>query len=166
MSVVVRGRVWKFGDEVSTDSIIPAFALSLPWEERKKHMLVAHEKFNKGCQQGDVIVAGRNFGCGSAREEAPDFLRRLGVGCVVAETFSRLFFRNCIAIGFPVMACKGVSEIFSEGDTLELNLETAQIKNISTEKEIKGPSLPPDLLAIIESGGVLGQLKAEKKQAG
>jgi 3-isopropylmalate/(R)-2-methylmalate dehydratase small subunit len=164
MGIIVTGKVWKFGDEVSTDSIIPAFALSLPWDERKKQMLLVHETFNSSCRPGDVIVARKNFGCGSAREEAPESLTRLGVGCVVAESFGRLFFRNCISTGFPVMACKGVSEIFSEGDTLELNLEEARMRNITTGKEIKGPTLPPDLLAIMESGGILEQLKAEKRQ--
>ena len=163
MSTLVRGRVWKFGDSIPTDFIAPGFALALPWEQRKKHILYVHKAFTEQCQRGDVIVAGANFGCGSAREEAPADLKQLGIGCVVAESFARIFFRNCIAVGFPVMACKGVSSIFNEGEEIELDFENAQIRNLTSGKELKAPPLAPDLINIIKGGGILEQLKAEKK---
>ena len=163
MSTLVRGKVWKFGDGIPTDHIAPGFALALPWEQRKKQILYVHKAFTEQVQPGDVIVAGTNFGCGSAREEAPADLKQLGIGCVVAESFARIFFRNCIAVGLPVMACKGVAGIFNEGDELELDFENAKVRNLTSGKELKGPPLAPDLVKIIKGKGILELLKAEKK---
>lgn len=165
MSIIVTGKIWKFGDGVPTDHIAPGFALALPWEQRKKHILYVHKAFTEQCQPGDVIVAGTNFGCGSAREEAPADLKQLGIGCVVAESFARIFFRNCVSVGLPVMACKGVSGIFAEGERLELDFENACVKNLTTGKELKGPPLAPDLINIIRRGGILELLKSEKQVA-
>lgn len=165
MSIMITGKVWKFGDDITTDYMAPGFALKYPWEERKKHILHIHKAFTEGCQSGDVIVGGKNFGCGSAREEAPADLKQLGIGCVVADSFARIFFRNCVAVGLPVMACKGVSEIFEEGDQLELDFENARVKNLSTGKEIKGPQLPQDLINIVKHGGILALLKSESQPA-
>jgi len=163
MGMIVTGKVWKFGDSIPTDFIAPGFALALPWEERRKHILHVHKTFAQQCQPGDVIVAGSNFGCGSSREEAPADLRQLGIGCVVAESFARTFFRNCVAIGLPVMSCKGVSGMFKEGDRLELDFENAQVRNLTTGQELKGPPLAPDLVNIIRRGGILELLKSEKQ---
>ena len=162
MSIIVRGEVWKLGDNVSTDYIAPGFALDKPWEERKKHILHTHKAFAEGFQPGDVLVARNNFGCGSNREEAPADLRRLGAGCVVAESFDRTFFRNSIAIALPVMACRGVSEIFEEGDILELDFENARVKNLTSGKEIQGPPLVQDLINIVKKGGIVALLKSDK----
>ena len=163
MSTLVRGRVWKFGDGIPTDHIAPGFALALPWEQRKKHILYVNKAFTEQARPGDVIVAGSNFGCGSAREEAPADLKQLGIGCVVAESFARIFFRNCISVGLPVLACKGVSSIFNEGDEIEVDFENAQVRNLTSGKELKGPPLAPDLVKIIEGKGILELLKSEKK---
>ena len=161
MSLIVTGKVWKFGDHISTDLLHPGFARRYPWEERKKYILHTHKAFTEECRPGDVIVAGANFGCGSSREEAPTNLQRLGIGCVIAESFARIFFRNCIAVALPVMGCKGVSNLFDEGDRLELDFENALVKNITTGKEIKGPSLAPELVDIVKKGGILPLLKSE-----
>ena len=166
MSIILKGKVWKFGDGITTDEMAPGFALTYPWDERKKNILLSHKQFAGGCQQGDIIVAGENFGCGSSREEAPIDLKHLGVGGIIADSFARLFFRNCIAMGFPVLAYKGVSKIFKDGDTAEVNYDDALIKNLSSGKEVKGLPLPPDLVEIMESGGVLEQLRKEKSSAG
>ena len=104
MGIIVRGKVWKFGDHINTDYMSPGFGREEPWEIRKKYILHIHKAFTEGCQPGDVIVAGNNFGCGSSREAAPANLKKLGIGCVVAESFGRIFFRNCIAVALPVMA--------------------------------------------------------------
>ena len=112
MSITVEGKVWKFGNDINTDYMAPSFSRTLDWEQRKKTILHIHSGFTEGFQPGDVIVAGANFGCGSSRELAPANLKQLGVGCVVAESFGRIFFRNSIAIAFPVLACPGVSESF------------------------------------------------------
>ena len=161
MGIIVRGKVWKFGDHINTDYMAPSFGREEPWEKRKKYILHIHKAFTEGCQPGDVIVGGNNFGCGSSRESAPANLKQLGIGCVVAESFGRIFFRNCIAVALPVMACKGVSALFSEGDQLELDFENAGVKNLTTGKEIKGPSLSPDLINIVRAGGILELLKRE-----
>ncbi len=161
MSITVRGKVWKFGDHINTDYMSPGFGREEPWEKRKKYILHIHKAFTEGCQPGDVIVAGNNFGCGSSREAAPANLKKLGIGCVVAESFGRIFFRNCIAVALPVMACKGVSALFSEGDQLELDFEKARVKNLTTGGEIQGPSLSPDLINIVRAGGILELLKRE-----
>ena len=159
MDIIVRGRVWKFGDHINTDYMAPSFAKVGPWEEQKKHILHIHKAFTEGCRPGDVIVAGKNFGCGSSRERAPENLKRLGIGCVVAESFGRIFFRNCIAIALPALACEGVSKFFDEGDQLELNFETAIAKNLTTGKEIRGSKLAPELIRIVKEGGLLASLK-------
>lgn len=158
MGIVITGKVWKFGDHVNTDYMHPSFASKYPWDELKKHILHIHKGFTRGCRPGDVIVAGKNFGCGSSREAAPDNLKRLGIGCIVAESFGRIFFRNCIAIALPVMACRGVSGIFQEGDTLELDFEKARVRNLTTGRELSGPTLPDDLLQIVRKGGILALL--------
>jgi 3-isopropylmalate dehydratase small subunit len=163
MSLIVRGKVWKFGDHINTDYMSPSFGIDEPWEKRKKYILHIHKAFTEEGQPGDVIVAGNNFGCGSSRETAPANLKKLGIGCVVAESFGRIFFRNSIAVALPVMACKGVSSLFAEGDQLELDFEKALVRNLTQNKEIKGPVLSPDLIKIVQAGGILALLKQESQ---
>jgi 3-isopropylmalate/(R)-2-methylmalate dehydratase small subunit len=161
MSMILKGKVWKFGDDISTDYLSPSFSMDEPWEERKKKILHIHEAFSKGWEPGDVIVAGQNFGCGSSRESAPANLKRMGIRCVVAESFARIFFRNCMAIAFPVTICKGVSQTFDEGDLLELDFENALVKNMTKGKELNGAPLHPELLKIIKNGGILNSLSCD-----
>lgn len=162
MNIIVRGRVWKFGDHISTDYMDPGFSRDQPWEKHKKNILHIHKSFTEDCKPGDVIVAGKNFGCGSSRETAPANLKRLGIGCVVSESFGRIFFRNSIAVALPVMGCEGISELFEEGDHLELDFDNSLVKNLTTGKEIKAPSLPLDLIDIVRKGGMLALLKSER----
>lgn len=164
MSIIVRGKVWKLGDDIYSDYMAPGFARKLPWEEGKKHILHIHPTFAERCQPGDVIVAGRNIGCGPSREEAASNLKRLGIGCVVAESFARIFFRNAIAFALPVMECRGVSELFEEGDELQLDFENSLVKNLTRGKEIRGPSLPPEVINIVRAGGIMEVLKHENQQ--
>lgn len=158
MSIIVTGKVWKFGDDINTDYMAPSFDPGKSMEEQKKKILHIHQGFVEGSRPGDVIVGGNNFGCGSSRENAPANLRFLGIGCVVAESFGRIFFRNCLAIAFPVMACKGVHDMFDEGDQLELDFENSLVKNLTKGTNIKGPALSPDLIAIVQKGGILKTL--------
>ena len=161
MSKILKGKVWKFGDDISTDYLSPSFGMDDPWEERNKQILHIHEAFSKGWEPGDIIVAGQNFGCGSSRESAPANLKRMGIGCVVAESFARIFFRNCMAIAFPVTICKGVSEAFDEGDLLELDFEKSVVKNVTHRKKLRGAPLHPELLNIIKRGGILESLSCD-----
>jgi len=116
-------------------------------------------RFAEKIRKGEIIVAGKNFGSGSSREVAPLLLKRLGVGAVVAESFARIFFRNAINIGLPVIECKGISEKIKSGDVLEINLETGTIKNVSRKENYAGTRLPKFLLEIIEAGGALKRLR-------
>jgi 3-isopropylmalate/(R)-2-methylmalate dehydratase small subunit len=163
MSLIISGKVWKFGNDINTDYMHPAFGRDEPWEKRKRYILHIHKRFTEDARPGDVIVAGDNFGCGSSREGAPANLKRLGIGCVVAESFGRIFFRNCIAVALPVMACRGVSGLFSEGNRLRLDFETALLKNLTTGRAIQGLRLSTDLIDIVKEGGILELLKKEKR---
>ncbi len=163
MNLTVHGKTWKFEDDINTDYMSPSFTKAMQWEEAKGHILHIHKGFVAGFEPGDVIVAGANFGCGSSRQTAPENLKRLGVGCVVAESFARIFFRNSIAIAFPVLACPGIAEAFEEGDELELNFDRSLVKNLTQATEIQAAPLPPDLLRIVAAGGAQQLLREEAK---
>ncbi len=166
MSIVIEGKVWTFGNDVNTDYMAPSFTRDKEWEVVKPSILHVHSGFTAGFQPGDVIVAGTNFGCGSSRELAPANLKKLGVGCVVAESFGRIFFRNSIAIAFPVLACPGISSAFEEGDRMELDFEASRVKNLTQNTELEGAVLPADLVNIVASGGILEVLKQEALSGG
>jgi 3-isopropylmalate/(R)-2-methylmalate dehydratase small subunit len=161
MSVTINGKVWRFGSDVNTDYMAPSFLRDVPWEQAKKKILHIHPGFTEGFEPGDVIIAGENFGCGSSRERAPANLKKLGVGCVVAESFGRIFLRTSVAIAFPVLICRGVSEAFAEGERLELDYDRSLVRNVSRGTELQGTSLPPELVAILKAGGMMEILKKE-----
>ncbi len=160
---LIRGRVWKFGDNINTDAMAPGFAFKAPWEELKGLILHIHPRFVREAKPGDVIVAGNNWGCGSSREHAPSNLKRLGLGCVLAESFGRIYFRNSIALAFPSLVCPGVSQAFDEGDELELELGSARVTNTTTGKKLQGEVLSPDMLAIMAKGGLIATLRERLK---
>jgi 3-isopropylmalate/(R)-2-methylmalate dehydratase small subunit len=164
MSLVIKGRVWKFGDDINTDYMSPGFIKNQPWELAKKSILHIHPGFVAGFKPGDLIVAGENFGCGSSREAAPANLKRLEVGCVVAESFGRIFLRNSIAIAFPVLICKGISKAFDEGDQLELDFAQSLVRNVTRNTEIRGTPLPPELVRIVAAGGMMEVLKQDAQK--
>lgn len=161
---LIKGKAWKFGDNINTDVMAPGFALNAPWEELKKVILHIHPKFTQEARPGDVIVAGKNWGCGSSREQAPANLKRLGLSCIVAESFGRIFFRNSVALALPTIVCPGVSKAFEEGDELELDLESARVRNITRGKELQGEPLSRDMLAIIAKGGIIPALRERLKK--
>ena len=162
-TIVVDGKVWKFGEDINTDFMAPSFSKGMEWDQAKKTILHIHEGFTAGVRPGDVIVAGANFGCGSSRQQAPANLKMLGIGCVVAESFGRIFFRNSVAIALPVMACPGITEAFNEGDDLQLDFEKSVVKNLTQGTELKGAEMPEDLLKIVRAGGVMAVLKEEAR---
>jgi len=161
LKFVVRGRVWKLGDDVNTDLIIPGPYLML----RDMGLLASHvleeaiPNFAENVKPGDIIVAGKNFGCGSSREIAPALLKHLKVGAVVAESFARIFFRNAINLGLPLMECKGISKRVKQNQQLEVNIVLGEVRNLSTGETHKGTKLPDFLLEVIEAGGALEALK-------
>lgn len=169
MDQVIKGRVWKFGHNVDTDVITPGRYLSMPLEQLKAHVFEpANPDFAKKAGRGDLVVAGKNFGCGSSREQAVTALVTLGLGGVIAESFGRIFFRNAIAHGFPIMILDNAPEYFEEGDEAELDIEKATVKNITQGKMLQTAPLSRDLLENIQNGGILALLKAklQSRQAG
>jgi 3-isopropylmalate/(R)-2-methylmalate dehydratase small subunit len=165
MTQLICGRVWRFGDNVNTDVMAPWDTISQPWEEARHRVLHIRHDFVDRVHPGDVIVAGRNWGCGSSREQAAQYLKNLGLAAVVAESFGRIYFRNSIAIAFPNLACPGVSDAFEDGDEIEIELETAIIRNLSKGKELQGQPYTPEMLEIVEKGGLMALLK-ERLEAG
>ncbi len=156
----IRGRVWKVGDQINTDLITPGQYLTAPIDEVKKHVLeTVTPRFAKEVRKGDILVAGKNFGCGSSRESAPRALKALGISAVVAESFARIFFRNAVAIGLAVVPCPGASQSFEEGETLELDLESARVMNLNRNIQLQGNPLPKEMLEVLNKGGITPLLK-------
>jgi 3-isopropylmalate dehydratase small subunit len=159
----LRGRVWKFGDHIDTDVMTSGKYLNLSMEEMKTHVFEAiRPEFSKEITHGDIIVAGRNFGCGSSRETAPVALKALGIGTVVAESFARIFYRNAIAIGLPAIACPGVSGLFDDGDEAEVSFTDKRVINTATGKALDFQPFPEEMLKVLECGGIEALLKQMK----
>jgi 3-isopropylmalate/(R)-2-methylmalate dehydratase small subunit len=162
----IRGRTWCFGDGISTDLLSPGQYAVDSVQVRKMHTLESVDPhFATAVQAGDVLVAGRDFGCGSSRETAPENLKELGVACVVADSFARLFLRNAVAIGLPVLPCDGVSSAFSPGSDIEVDLASGQVRNIDTGAVLHGEPLPESMRRILRAGGMLAVLKADRLEA-
>lgn len=163
----LKGKVWKLGDNIDTDLIVPGQFLDAPIDEVIKHVFEAiRPEFTKEVRAGDIIIAGKNFGCGSSRENAPAALKKLGIACIIADSFARIFFRNSIAIGLPLVVCKGASSIFEEGEEARIVFRDAIIENTSKGERLNGEALSAEILAIIESGGILEMLKTIKHKYG
>jgi len=159
--VQTGGRAWKFGDDINTDYIIAGkYKLSITdLDELSKHTMEAiMPDFAEKVQKGDFVVAGRNFGCGSSREQAPLVLKRLGVAAVIAKSFARIFYRNAINIGLPAVECADTDEI-DTGDLLEVDLAQGTVKNISKRKVYMIKPLPPELWKILSEGGLVNYVK-------
>jgi 3-isopropylmalate/(R)-2-methylmalate dehydratase small subunit len=159
MQMRIRGRVWKFGDDVDTDVMAPWNTISAPWEERRPSVLHTRPGFVDQVNPGDLIVAGRNWGCGSSREHAPENLQLLGIGAVVAESFGRIYFRNCIAIAFPNLVCSGIAAASEEGDELEVDIASGRVQNLTRGTELQGEAYTRDMLEIVEAGGLMKVLE-------
>ncbi|MCH7667952.1 MAG: 3-isopropylmalate dehydratase [Acidobacteria bacterium] len=159
---ILAGRVWKFDHDISTDVLSPgAYAID-PVEIRKLHVLESVDPtFASKVAPGDVIVAGQNFGCGSSRETAAENLKELGVACVVAESFARIFMRNAIAVGLPVVVCPGVHAGFAGGDHISIDLESGTVLNTVRGSELLGDSLPDEMREILTAGGILEVLRGQ-----
>lgn len=156
----MSGRVWKFDDDISTDVLSPGQYAVAPLEVRKLHVLESvNPSFAGECRPGDVVVTGTNFGCGSSRETAPENLKAVGVACVVAESLARIFMRNAVAVGLPVIVCPGVHDAFEDGQQIEVDLATGRVRNLTTGIELQGDSLPEEMRGILAAGGILEVLR-------
>jgi 3-isopropylmalate/(R)-2-methylmalate dehydratase small subunit len=152
----MEGTVFKYGDNVDTDVIIPArYCTSYHKEELAPHCLEdLDDTFAGRVQPGDIIVAGRNFGCGSSRENAPLAILGAGVGAVVAESFARIFFRNSINVGLPILECPDAVQAAQEGDRLSINLENGEINNLTRGGTFNAAPFPDRIRSIIDLGGL------------
>ena len=160
---ILKGKVWTFGENVDTDVITPGKYLD-NLGECKKHVLETLDpNFPLNVKEGDIIIAEKNFGCGSSRETAPEILQDMGVATVIAPSFGRIFYRNSFSIGFPLFECDDVIKIFDKGNDAEINIETGELKNLTNGKSIQCKKIPGILMDILKSGGQFELLKAELK---
>lgn len=154
------GKVYKYGDNVDTDVIIPARYLNVPDpQELAKHCMEDIDiDFAKKVQKGDIIVANKNFGCGSSREHAPIAIKAAGVSCVIAETFARIFYRNAINIGLPIIECKEAADRIEAGDEVEIDFDSGKIYNKTKNEEYQGQAFPEFMQKIIKSEGLINYI--------
>ena len=159
-----EGRVFKFGSNVDTDVIIPARYLNVPdpSELAKDCMEDIDEEFVNKVSKGDIIVADKNFGCGSSREHAPIAIKAAGVSCVIAETFARIFYRNAINIGLPIIECPEAAKGIEEGDQVEVDFDSGMIYNKTKGTEYKGQAFPEFMQKIISNGGLINYINNAK----
>jgi 3-isopropylmalate/(R)-2-methylmalate dehydratase small subunit len=157
----VTGTAIKFGDNIDTDVILPGkYLVLIDPKDLAKHALESLDPaFPEKAKKGVVVVGGKNFGCGSSREQAPLALKYAGVKCVLAESFARIFFRNAINIGLPVIECKGISAAVENGDELSVDIEGGEIRNLSKGQTLRVTKLPPFISEILSDGGLIENLR-------
>ncbi|MDZ7262517.1 MAG: 3-isopropylmalate dehydratase small subunit [candidate division KSB1 bacterium] len=159
MEKIITGRVWKFGNNIDTDVIYPGKYLPIiEAEEMAKHALEGIDpEFPQKLQKNDILVAGSNFGCGSSREQAATSLKYAGVGCIIAKSFSRIFFRNAINQGLPLVQSKECLELVNQGDIISVDFSQGKIK--LPDRELDFPPLPPGVFEILEAGGLIESVR-------
>jgi 3-isopropylmalate/(R)-2-methylmalate dehydratase small subunit len=164
--MIIEGKVWKFRDNIDTDVIIPARYLNTsdPTELALHCMEDYDPQFIKKISRGDIIVAGKNFGCGSSREHAPIALKAAGLSCIIAKSFARIFFRNAINIGLPIFESEEIVDQCSEGELLEIDTVKGTIKNLSTNIVYRTNLLPEFIQKVISIGGLREYVKEEVKR--
>ena len=152
----VSGKTYKYGDNVDTDVIIPARYLNTPdAQELAKHCMEDIDTaFASAVKPGEIMVAGRNFGCGSSREHAPLAIKTCGVACVIAATFARIFYRNALNIGLPILECPEAAKAIKAGDTVSVDFDTGVITDETTGKSFQGEPFPPFMQELIAAGGL------------
>ena len=163
-----EGKVFKYRDNVDTDVIIPARYLNTSdAKDLATHCMEDIDgEFVENVSGGDIIVAGHNFGCGSSREHAPLAILTCGIGCVIAESFARIFYRNAINIGLPILECPEAAEEIRAGDRVNVNFDTGEITDLTTGKKYFAQPFPPFIQQIIKSGGLLASLKKRDETDG
>ncbi|MDG6223269.1 MAG: 3-isopropylmalate dehydratase small subunit [Candidatus Bathyarchaeota archaeon] len=164
--MAINGKAIKFGDNIDTDVILPGPYLvhTNPYELAKHAMEGLDSEFPQKASGGVIVVGAKNFGCGSSREQAPIALKYAGVKCVLAESFARIFYRNAITIGLPVLVCKDVSTKVNEGDELTVNLQTGKVENLTNGAVLQATKLPEFIMGILDDGGLIKHLKRSIKQ--
>ena len=161
MAGTFTGRVWKFGDDINTDLVIPGYAVLMSLEEQLPHCFSANRPgWVDEVQPADVLIAGRNFGVGSARPIG-DVFRDLGISGIVADSFNGLGLRNCINAGLPSLPCPGILDAFDEGDVAEVDWTTGDVRNITKGTDLQGDPVPAGLQEIVQAGGIEAVLRRE-----
>ena len=157
----IKGKAWCYGDDINTDVIFPGRYLNIvePEEMAEHAMEDMDSEFRDNVTKGDIVVGGKNFGCGSSREQAATCLKYAGVGAIVAKSFSRIYYRNAINLGIPILVSDMASEKISKGDELEVDLEKGTINNLTTNESFEVKPLPEFILGIIKDGGLIPNLK-------
>ncbi len=157
-------KAWKFGENLNTDEIIPArYNITIEEKELAKNVFCEiRPDFARGVRPGDVIVAGQNFGCGSSREHAPIAIKGSGAVCVIAPSFARIFFRNAINIGLPILECPEAAAAIEEGDEVTVSLQSGTITDLTQGKTFQAQPLPPFVLQIAAAGGIVNFLKTHE----
>ena len=155
--MIIKGKTWKFGNDIDTDAIIPARYLNTTdTKELAAHCMEdADPQFASRVQPGDIIAAGKNFGCGSSREHAPIAIKAAGVSCVVAHSFARIFYRNAFNMGLPILECPEGSERIREGDELEIDLDSGEIRNLTGKETYRAQAIPPFMQMLVKAGGLI-----------
>jgi len=153
---MVEGKAHIFGDNIDTDQIYPGRYLELTDKnDIAEHCMEgARPGFASSLNKGDIVIAGRNFGCGSSREHAAITLKESGIGAVVADSFARIFYRNAINLGLLVIVCKGISRMVREGDVLRVHIKSGKIENITRGEVLQGEGLSEDIIDILKAGGI------------
>lgn len=161
MDNIIKGKVWKFEDDVDTDAILPGRYLVLTGEKELAACVMegCDPNFSEKVKKGDIIVAGKNFGCGSSREHAPIAIKGAGISAVVAESFARIFYRNSVNIGLLLIEAKGISKNINEGDEIEINMDEGVLKDLNNFKEFEIKPLPDFMMNIMEEGGLISYMK-------
>ena len=163
--MAIKGNIWKFGDNVDTDAIIPARYLNTsdPTELAKHCMEDADPSFPSKLKKGDIIVAGSNFGCGSSREHAPIAIKAAGVACVIAKSFARIFYRNAFNMGLPILECPEAFDSLQEGDEVVVSLQNGEITISKNDRKLKAQPVPDFMQSLLNAGGLMNYVK---KKAG
>lgn len=162
----IKGKAWTFGNDVDTDAIIPARYLNTTDPE----ILAAHcmedadPTFAQVVNTGDIIVAGKNFGCGSSREHAPIAIKGAGVGCVIADSFARIFYRNAFNMGLPILECPEAAVDIAQGDDIEVNLDLGTITNHTRQQTYQARPVPPFMQQLLQSGGLMAYVQEQLKR--
>ena len=156
--MILKGRVWKFGDDVDTDVIIPVQYSTDPREFGKHCMGGIERDFHKKVKRGDIMVARKNFGCGSSREPAPLAIKATGISCIIAKTFARIFYRNAFNVGLLLLECADAPDRIEEGHEIEVNLDTGEIRDLHLSQSFKAKPIPPFMQDLLRDGGLMNHL--------
>ena len=165
--MTLEGRIWKFGSDVDTDAIIPARYLnqSDPKELAKHAMEDERPEFYREVKEGDLLLAGKNFGCGSSREHAPLALKAAGISCIIAKSFARIFYRNSLNLGLPLLESPEASEAIQDGDQVRIDLATGEVHDLTQDKKFQAKPIPDFMQELLNDGGLIPHLR-KKGQKG